>query len=243
MPEPLTSDLSIMVDRSELPGEVMNLLVLAYVEDSRALPDAFELRFRDPDRVAVSKGRFTIGAKVKLGVRTGEESATTWLVDGELTALEVELDARGSWTVVRGYDQSHRLQRGRVVAAYRDKRVSDIAQQVAGRTGLSVGTVATTPVLAEVVQANMSDWDFLTRLAADMGLEVSVTDGRLNLDQPAKAASGSAIALTMGESLVSFRGAVTAAEHADEVQVRPWDPPASAPLRRARRRSSRGARP
>lgn len=224
MPEQLTSDLSVTVDGSELPAEVMAMLVLAFVEDSRALPDAFELRFRDPDRVAISKARFRIGAQVRLGVRTGEESATAWLVDGELTSLEVESDARGSWTVVRGYDPLHRLQRGRVVAAYRDHSARDVVQTIAARNGLSVGTVASSPVvLTEAVQANVSDWTFLTDLARDLGLEVSVTDRRLSLTEPVSATSGTPVSLTLGENLVRFRGAVTASEHADQVQVRTWD--------------------
>ena len=224
MPDQLTSDLSIKVDGSDLPEDVVDLLILAYVEDSRALPDAFELRFRDADRVAIDKGGFTMGASVKLGITTGEESGTTWLVDGELTSLEIELDARGSWTIVRGYDQSHRLQRGRVVAAYREKTASEIVQEIAGRTGLSVGTVDSTPVMAEVVQPNISDWDFLNRLAADLGREVSVSDGKLNLTKPTKVTSGQAVPLTLGETLIRVRAAVTAAEHADDVQVRAWDP-------------------
>lgn len=224
MPEPLTNDLSITVDGSELPADVMALLVLAFVEDSRALPDAFELRFRDADRVAISKGGFRIGSVVKLGVKTGEESATTWIVEGELTSLEVELDARGSWTVVRGYDQSHRLQRGRVVKAYRDKTASEIVGEIAGRAGLQVGTVDTTPVMPEVVQPNLSDWEFINRLAADLGREVSVSDRRLSLTKPVKASDGTPKALTLGETLIRFRAAVTAAEHAEEVEVRSWDP-------------------
>lgn len=230
MPEPLTNDLSVTVNGSELPADVMALLVLAYVEDSRALPDTFELRFRDADRVAIEKGGFTIGATVKLGVKTAEESSTTWIVQGELTSLEVELDGRGSWTVVRGYDESHRLQRGRVTKAYRDVTASDIVGEIAGRVGLSAGTVDRTPVLKEVVQPNLSDWEFLIGLAGDLGREVSVSEGKLNLTKPATASDGSAVPLTLGETLVRFRAAVTAAEHADEVQVRAWDPSTKAAL-------------
>ena len=223
--QPLTNDLTIEVEGSALAAEVKRLVVLAYIEDNRALPDTFELRFRDPDRIALDKGRLTIGAKVRLGVRGGDDSATTWLLTGEITALEVELDARGSWTIVRGYDAIHRLQRGRRVAAYRKQTAGDIVRKVAGQAGVPVGSVDGGPtVLAEVIQANVSDWEFLSQLAHDVGLELTTSEGRIGLRKPAQASSGTPIVLTLGENLIRFRAGVTAAEHVKEVQVRVWDP-------------------
>lgn len=222
--EALANDVTVQVDGADLPQDVQGLLVSAYVEDSRALPDAFELRFRDPDRVVITKAGLEVGAPAKLGVRTAADNATTWLVEGEVTALEVEVDGLGSWTVVRGYDQSHRLMRGRVVKDYRDKSIADIVREVAGRAGLQVGSVDSGPALKEVVQPNVSDWDFLCRLAGDVGREMSVTEGRLNFREPTKAADGTPVELDMDVDLVRFRAAVTAAEQVDEVQVRAWDP-------------------
>lgn len=224
MPEALTSDLTIMVDGTELAPAVRMLLVLAHVEDNRALPDAFELRFRDPDRIALSRGRLTIGAAIRLGVRTGAESATTWLHDGEITAIEVEVDARGSWTIVRGYDKTHRLQRGRSVAAFRKMKLGEIVKKVAGGVGVPVGTVDATPVLEEAIQANVSNWDFLTGLAGDLGMQLSVTSGKVNVRRPAAATAGTPVRLALGESLLRFRAAVTASDQVRDVKVRTWDP-------------------
>lgn len=222
--EALANDVTVQVGGSDLPADVQALLVSAYVEDSRALPDVFEVRFRDPDRVVISKAGLEVGIPAKLGVRTGASNATTWLVHGEVTALEVEVDGLGSWTVVRGYDQSHRLMRGRVVKDYRDKSLSDIVAEVAGRAGLTPGTVDSGPTLKEVVQPNVSDWDFLCRLASDVGMELSVSEGRLNLRRPAQAGAGTPVTLDMDVDLLQFRAAVTSAEQVDEVQVRAWDP-------------------
>ena len=41
------------------------------------------------------------------------------LIEGEITALEAEFDAAGTFTVIRGYDQAHRLFRGRRTASTR----------------------------------------------------------------------------------------------------------------------------
>ena len=73
----------------------------------------FSLRFRDPARIVLSKTNAKIGAKVKISVMTAEEPDPEPLIEGEITALEAEFDAGGTFTVIRGYDQAHRLFRGR----------------------------------------------------------------------------------------------------------------------------------
>ena len=59
------------------------------------------------------------------------EAATKPLITGEVTALEAEYDALGGRAVVRGYDPSHRLHRGRQTQTYRNVTDSDIARTVA----------------------------------------------------------------------------------------------------------------
>ena len=61
------------------------------------------------------------------------------LMTGEVTALEAEFDAGGTFTVLRGYDAAHRLFRGRRTEAYTQMTASDIALKVAQRAGLQVG--------------------------------------------------------------------------------------------------------
>ncbi len=68
--ERFASTLLVEVEGSPLPADVAVLLNHAYVDDSRNLPDLFVLRFRDPARIVLAKGKFSIGAKVKLTVQT-----------------------------------------------------------------------------------------------------------------------------------------------------------------------------
>ena len=51
-----------------LPSDVEQLLVEAYVDDSRNLPDLFVLRFRDANRVVLSKAAVKIGSRIKVAV-------------------------------------------------------------------------------------------------------------------------------------------------------------------------------
>jgi uncharacterized protein involved in type VI secretion and phage assembly len=233
-----SAHLQVEVDGSPLPEDIAVLLTYGYVEDSRAVPDVFVLRFRDKYRVVLAKSGLKIGAPVRLFARLSEPpGAPRLLLSGEVTAVEAEWEAGGSVTEVRGLDHAHRLFRGRRVAAYAEMTVADIVRKVAQRAGLKVGQVDDAPGLAgtpgtQVTQDNVSDWEFLSRLAEAAGAQCAVVDGKLEFTVPsapssAPASSSSthteALLLKAGSNLISLRAAISAAEQVPRVQVRGWD--------------------
>ena len=228
-----TSTALVWIDDKALPPEVVPLLTSAYVDDSQRLPDMFSLRFRDPGRIVLAKTNAKVGAKVKVAVMTATASAPEPLIEGEITALEAEFDAGGTFTVIRGYDQAHRLFRGRRTASYAQMTASDIATKVAQRAKLKVGKVtATKTVFPHVSQAGQTDWDLLELLARDSGFEVAVRDGSFSFTPPAPAAKAPAasngtgpnpLVLELGKDLLRFRSVLTSAQQVGKVEVRGWD--------------------
>lgn len=212
----------VKVEGSDLDDALMALLVEVTVDDHRWLPDAVELRFRDHELVVVDDASLEVGKKLRVGVQSGD--SPEWLADVEITSIEMMYDEGGTWTVVRGYDASHRLQRGRSARAFVKMNVADIFTKVVQGAGAPVGSVESGPVLEEVIQPNISDWEFLNRLARDFGLEVVVDRGKVGLCKPVSASAGEEMTLTLGESIHSLRVAVSAAEQVRDVQVRSWDP-------------------
>ncbi|MFG2214726.1 VgrG-related protein [Streptomyces sp. NPDC048685] len=225
---------------SPLPAKFVNTLVEGYVDDSRTLPDLFLLRFRDPDRVLLEQTGLKIGSEARLLARAGGDSEPKPLLKGVVTALEVELDETGTFTVVRGLDESHRLFRGRRVASYQNMTLADICAQVAQRAGLKPGTVDVAgPVLEHIAQPNVTDWEFIRDLAEEAGAQAYVLDGQLHITRPAEASGapdGSAradrdpLVLEMGSNLLRCRAGVSSAEQVSEVEVRGWDVKAKQPL-------------
>ncbi|MFF5089092.1 VgrG-related protein [Streptomyces niveus] len=223
-----------------LPPKFANTLVEGYVDDSRTLPDLFLLRFRDPDRVLLEQTGLKIGGEARLLARAGGDSTPKPLLDGVVTALEVELDETGTFTVVRGLDESHRLFRGRRVASYQNMTLADICGQVAQRAGLKPGTVDIAgPVIEHMAQPNVTDWEFVRGLAEEAGAQAYVREGQLHITRPAEASSapdGSAradrnpLVLELGGNLIRCRAGVSAAEQVSEVEVRGWDVQAKEPL-------------
>lgn len=228
----ISNAFTISVDGTPLPADIEPLLVSADVDDSLNLPDLVILRFRDADRTVLAKAKLTIGAKLVLSATSKASTSPEPLITAEVTALEAEFDATGTFTVVRGYDPAHRLFRGRRTETYTQVTASDVATKVAQRAGLTLGAVDTTStVFDHVSQAGVSDWEFLDGLAREIGHEVAVKDGKFEFRAPKPATDAPApkseqaepLLLRQGTDLVRFRAVVTSAEQVKEVQVRGWD--------------------
>src|SRR5918995_5384810 len=101
----------------------------------------FALRFRDPDHDLLEKAGIEIGTPVRILAAPIGQEASELLIAGEVTGLEADFDVSGSHVIVRGYDPSHRLHRGRRTETYRNVTDSDIARTVAERAGLEVGRI------------------------------------------------------------------------------------------------------
>jgi phage protein D len=222
----------VTIDGSPLAADIEQLLVEAYVDDNRNLPDMFVLRFRDANRLVLSKASVKIGSQVKIAVTSTDAQSPEPLISGEVTALEADFDATGTFTLIRGYDLSHRLFRGRHAETYTQVTASDVAVKVARRAGLSIGTVdATSTVFDNVSQGGVSDWYFLSGLAREIGYEVAVRDDKFEFRTPAPAADapaaggpgGHPLVLVLGTDLLRVRSSVTSAEQVSQTQVRGWD--------------------
>ncbi|MGW2700719.1 VgrG-related protein [Streptomyces sp. NPDC001340] len=229
----------------EVPGELPPIwaaqLVSCVVDENVGLPDAAVLTFRDPDHEFLTATGITIGTPLKVSVVTVSGQARERLFNGEVTALELDRDRTGSFTVVRAYSKAHRLQRGRKVVAYRNMTAAAIVRKVAAGAGLACGTVQAAPVTyKQLSQANVSDWDFLQFLAAESGALVRVDDkGLLQFTKPQKASGAPApstsatrnpMVLEYGRNLLALRASLSAADGAQQVEVRGWDVTTKRPL-------------
>ena len=103
----------VSVDGSPLAADVLPALVRVVVHASVHLPGMFVLHFQDTSRDVLSRAAIRFGSKLTVAAASDASGVLTPLVTGEVTALEQESDAAGTWTVVRGYDSLHRLCRGR----------------------------------------------------------------------------------------------------------------------------------
>ena len=224
----------IQLNGSPLSHEMESLLEQVIVDHHQHLPDMFAIAFHDPDRNVLSTLHATIGDSVTIKVTPPGGSPET-LIKGELTGFEAEYGATRLRTVLRGYDKSHRLHRGRRTETYKNVTDSDIARTVANRASLTIGQIdSTSGTFDHVSQANQSDWDFLKSRAREIGYELAMEDGKFYFRQPVQASgapqagnyqnNSDPLQLVFGDDLMEFRPRVTSAEQVNDVKVRGWDP-------------------
>ncbi|MET9810585.1 VgrG-related protein [Streptomyces halstedii] len=216
----------------ELPPVWVAQLVSCVVDENVNLPDIALLTYRDPNYELLTATGITLGTPLNVSVVTVEDRARERLFTGEVTAVELDSDSTGTFTVIRASSKAHRLQRGRRVRAFRDMRTADIVRRVAAGAGLACGRVEAPPIThQQLTQANVSDWEFLQQLAAESGARVRLDDkGLLEFVKPEPASGGSPVELVRGDNLLVLRAVLTGAEGAEDVEVRGWNVTTKKPL-------------
>ncbi|WP_329028151.1 VgrG-related protein [Streptomyces sp. NBC_01423] len=219
---------------AELPQAWAAQLVSCAVDENVGLPDSAVLTYRDPYHTLLTATGITIGTELKISVVTVQEASRERLFTGEVTALELDSDTTGSFTVVRAFSKAHRLRRGRKVVAFRNMKAADIVRKVAAGAGLPCGKVEAAPVMyKQLTQPNISDWDFLQYLAGECGAHVRVDEKGLlqfvkqkpasSAPSPSTSATKHPMVLEYGRNLLALRAVLSASDGADSVEVRGWD--------------------
>ncbi|HUJ28919.1 MAG TPA: hypothetical protein VLW85_23020, partial [Myxococcales bacterium] len=157
--------------RIRLEGQPLDLpvdaaLVAAEVDLDDDLLGQCALLFIDRSLELTNGDRFQSGSKVK--VEMGFGSALAELFDGEVTALEPQFrrDKPPALRVVC-HEALHRLALSPMTRAFNDVDDRDIATAIAQEHGLSADAPQGTKT--HVLQANVSDAQFLRRRARELG--------------------------------------------------------------------------
>jgi phage protein D/phage baseplate assembly protein gpV len=215
------------------------------VEESLHLPGMFTLVIKNdyfPGRSEDQSWRhadlFEIGKTIKIGFGSStteaqefEEEDRDYVLEGEITAMECHFtrDSEAPM-IIRGYDISHRLWRGRYNRSFQNMTDTDIVKKIAGEVGIPTGTIDETGgpygygdingSNGYVFQENQTNLEFLRKRAARNGFEFFVQDGKLNFRKPKVDES---LELKWLKDVHSFQVRVSSAEQVSEVEVRGWD--------------------
>jgi phage protein D/phage baseplate assembly protein gpV len=211
------------IDGSNASEELMDSIDSAEVDDSLLLPDMFSIYLRDPRFQWADSNNLELGKPVEITVRA--EGGVSKLLAGEITAIEPEFGSQtnGPITVIRGYDQSHRLHRAKRTKAYIQETDSDIAKKIARECGLQSEVDSTREVHEYVCQDNQTDMEFLQDRAQRIGYRMYVEDNKLYFRQ-APETEPQVPVLQWGVTLLDFQARLTTAQQVTEVNVRSWDP-------------------
>lgn len=221
----------VTVDGSPVPPEALSALVSLYVDDSVHVPSMAVLRFSDPHHEVLGQIGADIGKTVTIAVQQSGQGGPVEIFDGDVTALEKEVDQTGVFTTVRALDVRHRLQSGATVEAFMQMTVGDVVSRVLEGAKLQ-RRVGTFPGKADHrARAGESDWDFLCRLARGVGAAIWVEKRTVRFDTPVTAATAPAgtdpgtdpRVIARGRNLVSLHATLTGSGQVPEVVARGWD--------------------
>ncbi len=218
--------------------ELIKDLMQITIEESLHLPAMFTLVVHNSYLPTNDKSQyqpwrhekvFEIGKKIRLGF----SSSTTqdknfklekkgYLIDGEITAIEVHFNKKSEAPIiVRGYDTSHRLHRGRQNRSFLNNTDSDIVRKIAQEVGILLGNIDESGEAHEYVfQENQTNMEFLRERAARIGFELFIEEGKINFRKPI---AQEAVELKWLDEISSFSTRITSAEQVSGVEVRSWD--------------------
>lgn len=220
------------------PPELEKDLLQITVEESLHLPAMFTIVVHNSYLPTSDKSEyqpwrheklFEIGKKVKIGFISSttqdpnfDQEEEGYLIEGEITAIEVHFNSKSEAPIiVRGYDKSHRLHRGRHNRSFLNNTDSDIVRKIAKEVGIELGQISESGEVHEYVfQENQTNMNFLRERAARIGFELFVEDGKINFRKPE---TKELVELKWLKEISKFSTRVTSAEQVSSVEVRSWD--------------------
>lgn len=219
------------------PEELMKDVLEIVVDESLHMPSMFIIKIHNV-YVAASENSapwknekyFNIGDRITIGFESSTTEAPEFqlaekepqLIEGEITGIEVKFSHTSeAHIIVRGYDVSHRLHRGRYNRSFLNCTDTDIVRRVAQEAKIKVGQLDASGVSHEYVfQENQTNMEFLRERAAKIGFEFFVQDNKIHFRKPK---SGGVLKLEWLEDIMSFDVRVTSAEQVSSVEVNSWD--------------------
>ncbi|PZD71728.1 Actin cross-linking toxin VgrG1 [Acaryochloris thomasi RCC1774] len=207
------------------------------VDESLHLPSMFVLKVHNvyvPASEDSEEWRnekyFKLGDSITIGFKGSttedpefkESEQELQLIEGEITGIEVKFsETSEAHLVIRGYDISHRLHRGRHNRSFLNQTESDIVKTVAKEAGIKMGQVDSSGTPRDYTfQENQTNMEFLRERAARIGFELFVQDNKLYFREPK---SDGSLSLEWLTDISSFDVRTTTAEQVSSVEVHGWD--------------------
>ncbi|MHC5673677.1 VgrG-related protein [Nostoc sp.] len=219
-------------------SELIKDLLQITIEESLHLPAMFTLVVHNSYLPASDKtdrkpqrheSIFAIGKKIRLGfvASTTQDSNfgkddKDFMIEGEITGIEMHFNEKSEAPIiVRGYDISHRLHRGRHNRSFLNETDTDIVKKIAEEVGIKAGKIDPSGEPHEYVfQENQTNMEFLRERAARIGFEFFITEDKLNFCKPQ---SQKPLELKWLVNISHFSTRITSAEQVSAVEVRSWD--------------------
>ncbi|MBI1181878.1 MAG: type VI secretion system tip protein VgrG [Alphaproteobacteria bacterium] len=166
----------------------------------------------------------TLVPGTEIEILGGYSSEETTLFKGVITRHRIEVGRRGgSFLTVEARDPVFRMTIGRRSRNFSDVTDSDVIEQIIGlNQGLTADVTATSVTHPQIVQHQVSDWDFIVMRAEMAGHAVICVDGKVSVGPPAVAGAAEVTA-AFGQGLFSADLELDAETQFTSVETGAWD--------------------
>jgi phage protein D/phage baseplate assembly protein gpV len=219
--ESLVTTFTVKSNGQDLADDQARLITAIDVELNLHQPDACAVMFHDVDMALSATDIIPIGTELEVFLGSGDVANRVFI--GEVTSQTIDVQERGSGAlIVRAFDRTHRLQRGRFSRAFLNMTDSDIVTKIARENGLQPQCDATPQVHEYILQNNQSNWEFILDRARRNGFEVFVQDTTISFRKPA-VEDAPVLSADFWDDVMRTHLHVSSVAQVKEVTVRAWD--------------------
>lgn len=189
IPTPASPDVgsvSVLIDGTEISGEFHVLSASVSNELDRIPAASVQVRDGEASKQtfeASDTDHFVPGNEIEIKLGYGGETETVF--KGIIVKHRVRVRKNGTFLSLECRDKAVRMTSGLKSRYYTDTTDGDILDELFGQYGLDRDVASTKPSLAEVVQYDSTDWDFVVCRAEANGHVVAVRDGKVTVGPPA----------------------------------------------------------
>lgn len=215
--------LKILIEGSELSHaySVMNIVVEKEINriptarlillDGNPSSQEFELSNQD---------LFLPGKEIE--IKAGYHSAEETIFKGIVIKHSLKIRASQSFLIVECKDKAVKLTIGRKCKYFYDSKDSDILNEIIGTFSLENDVEATSVQHKELVQYNVSDWDFCVIRAQANGKVLIVDDGKISVKKP-DASLAEVETVSYGATMLDFDAEMDARNQFQKVTSYGWN--------------------
>ena len=232
-------ELHVLVDDVPMLESNAMLVRNIIVESQLNLPAMCEIEIIDAEQVLLEETGLATGNMVEIRAVSGEDPVGVPLFVGQIESIEVRYsNVNGLRSIVRAYDQAHWLLHGKKTMGYPMMSYAEVVEALGLEHEIETLVTPSPVVYQMVVQSNESSWDFICRLAREIGYVAQIyvdpivgvptlTFGPIVAAESAPPPIGvetSPRAIVVGDDgLISLKATVTGSGLTAAASTRGWD--------------------
>lgn len=176
----------------------------------------------DKDFDAANSADFIPGAEIE--IQAGYDADDEIIFEGIVINMRMVLDAtKGSVLVVTCRDKAVLMTQSRKSTFFQKMKNSDVISGIIGNySGITADVSATSVVFEELIQYDVTDWDYLMIRADTNGFVTSIQQGTVTVGPP-DTSSSAVLSLTYGVDIVELEADLNAIDQTPGIEAISWD--------------------